>query len=340
MPNHPLVSLHLVVSHPAGSMTPVLQSLGSQTWSQFQIVLVDNASQDRKEPWPRGAGPEIMVLRNFRDQGFARAHNQALTSLFARWDPSTWSERYIILTSSRIIFAPEALTHLLEALERNPTLMAVAPKVRQARVESQEESDEPGLIDSECLEQMGVMLGRKQEPRARGQAEKDTGQYDEVAPDLLSTWCVAIRASALMATKVGEEWLDEDLPESYALADLAWRLKILQIPTQLIPSALVWVRTGSNKRLGWLGRVRRWYGQESLQARRERSYAVVLRCKNIAFSTMIKALPWLFVQGLTRFMMTFLDPRVIPALIRSRLAVIRALRKRQFLKLAIQRSRR
>jgi GT2 family glycosyltransferase len=80
----PFASIHFAVSHPASSIVPTLQSLGAQSWQKFQIILVDNASQDVEIPWERGMGPEVMTLRNFRDQCFARAHNQAQYTVLAR----------------------------------------------------------------------------------------------------------------------------------------------------------------------------------------------------------------------------------------------------------------
>lgn len=342
MPSSSLISVHIVVSHPASSVLPALQSLGTQTRSSVQILLVDNASQDVEIPWTRGSGPEVMVLRNFRDQGFAHAHNQALTSLFTRWDPSTYEHRYIVLTSSRLVFAADALEHLIGALEADPTLMAVSPKVRQATLEASEDSDEPRWMDTQTIEQVGISWTRALEPISCGRGEKDAGQYDRIESkkEGIGTWCIALRATALMRAKVGEEWLDPDLPEAYAMADLVWRLQTLQTPVRLVPQALVWVRHPAASPSGVFARLRRWYGKEALQERRLRSYAYLLRLKNASWGAMIFSLPWLILAWIRQIIICLIDPRVISAMGKSWLLIPRAWRKRAFLYLAIQQSRR
>ncbi|MBP6944920.1 glycosyltransferase family 2 protein [Patescibacteria group bacterium] len=336
----PLASIHFAISHPAGSIIPTLQSLGAQTWQQFQVVLVDNASQDIEIPWERGVGPEVMMLRNFRDQGFSRAHNQALSSLFARWEPSTWQDRYIVLASSRVLFAPDAIQQMIQALEQDSALMVVAPKVRQASLHANEDSDEPILKDNGIIEQVGLKLGHGLVLTPRGRGEKDTGQYDSQPPELLGNWCLVMRASALMQAKMGEEWLDADLPEAYAMADVAWRLRTLQFPIQLVPQALVWVQRAQTPPSGIIARIKQWYGQEALQERKSYSYACVLRGKNAAWSSLIVAMPWLWFAWLKRLFVTLADLRILPAIMKSWLVLPRALHKRKFLSLAIQQAQR
>ncbi len=336
----PFVSIHFAVSHPASSIVPTLQSLGAQSCQTFQIILVDNASQDVEIPWERGMGPEVMTLRNFRDQGFARAHNQALSSLFARWEPSTWQERYIVLASSRIMFAPDAIQQMIQALEQDSTLMVVAPKVRQASLHASEDSDEPILKDNGIIEQVGLKLGHGLALTPRGRGEKDVGQYDSQPPELAGNWCLVMRASALMQAKMGEEWLDADLPEAYAMADVAWRLRTLRLPIQLVPQALIWIQRAQIPPKGIMARIRHWYGQEALQERKTYSYACVLRGKNAAWSSLIVAMPWLFFVWLKRLLVTLADPRILPTTMKSWLALPSALHKRRFLSLAIQQAQR
>jgi GT2 family glycosyltransferase len=285
-------------------------------------------------------GPEVMTLRNFRDQGFARAHNQALSSLFARWEPSTWQERYIVLASSRVLFAPDAIQQMIQALEQDSALMVAAPKVRQASLQASEESDEPILKDNGIIEQVGLRLGHGLILTPRGRGEKDAGQYDSQPPELAGGWCLVVRASALMHAKMGEEWLDTDLPEAYAMADVAWRLRTLRLPIQLVPQALVWVQRPQTPPRGIIARIKHWYGQEALQERKVYSYACVLRAKNAAWSSLVIATPWLFFSWATRFFVAMADPRVISAIMKSWLILPRAFRKRRFLSLAIQQARR
>lgn len=335
------LSVHLVVAHPALSVVPTLQSLGAQTRRDIQIVVVDNASQDVQIPWSHGGGPEVMLLRNFRDQGFARAHNQALSSLFARWPQETWKDRYIMLLSSRVLLAPDAIEYLYRAFEEHPDIQVASPKVHRAHLQMVQDGDELQRIDSEIFEQTGVELTRGLEPRSRGAGEKDVDQYDEKDEAFLpGTWCLMIRADALMRAKVGDEWLDGDLPEAWAMADLAWRFRLLQMPMKTVPLALAWIQAASSQtRRGWLERVRAWYGAEALRVRAGRSYACVLRLKNASWGAMFMAFPWIGAAWVSRLFVLVLDPRAMSEVLRSWAIIPRAWRKRRFLQLAIRQSR-
>lgn len=337
----PLISVHVVAQEPARSAEPTLQSIALQTHAPLQVVLIDNASRDRETASFRFLGPETMVLRNFRDQGFSRAHNQGLASLYTRWPRETWSQRYIALLSSRAILSSATLQELVRVLEEDPMCMAVSPKVRRASLRIEEDVERPELVDAGIIEQVGMLFSSSLELYSRGRGEKDEGQYDQVSGDvLLGTWCVLIRASALMQAKVGDEWLDADLPEPYAMADLIWRLQTLGMSTRVVPSAIAWVQAASSTSLTLWSWIRSWYGQAASRERGMRGYVCILRAKNAPWGKIFLALPFLFVVWLRRIFQLLVDPRALPFVLGGWMKLPRALKKRRFLQLAISQSRR
>jgi GT2 family glycosyltransferase len=331
----PLASLHIAITQPASSAKPTLESLRAQTERAFEVVVVDNASQDGTAPWARGEGPDVMVLRNFRDQGFVKAHNQALTSLFARWSEDARKTRWIGLLSSRVMLAPDCLAQLLQAAQSHPDVAVFSPKVRAAHLERQDDRDEPQLVDTGIIEEVGRTFSKSLELMPRGQGTRDEGQYDGPAEQVLpGPWCLFVRADVLMRAKVGEEWLDASLPEQYAVLDLVWRLQMLGEPMMIAPQALAWVQRPLISSLGWVGRLRRWYGLEASRARAARSYLCVLRIKQATWQQMVYAMSWLVASWIVRLLEVCADPRIIPAILRSWFVIPGALRARGMLRLA------
>ena len=111
--------INLVTWNSARFLPDLFESLDRQTSDDFTVTVVDNASTDGTLDWLRDHRPDVAVLRNFRNQGFARAHNQAIALALTRWagdDPSkeltpsnveglgtNLSRRYVLILNPDII---------------------------------------------------------------------------------------------------------------------------------------------------------------------------------------------------------------------------------------------
>ncbi len=62
-----------------------LRTITEQTFRDFQIIVVDNASTDGVTDFLRAHYPEVIVLRNGKNVGFARAHNQGIELARSLW---------------------------------------------------------------------------------------------------------------------------------------------------------------------------------------------------------------------------------------------------------------
>ena len=55
-----------------------LSSLRSQTFTDFEIILVDNGSTDGSVEWVEAHFPQVHLIRNAQNVGFAAGNNQAI----------------------------------------------------------------------------------------------------------------------------------------------------------------------------------------------------------------------------------------------------------------------
>jgi GT2 family glycosyltransferase len=76
----------------------------------FEVWVVDNASSDGSVPAVNARFPEVRCLQNERNQGFARANNQAIHQA---------SGRYFVLLNSDTVLTPSALSILVGYLDLN-----------------------------------------------------------------------------------------------------------------------------------------------------------------------------------------------------------------------------
>lgn len=78
---------------------------------EFEVLVVDNASQDNSVAMLRQKFPQVRVLKNTLNVGFARANNQAI--------PRTRG-KYILFLNPDAIPEPGALEQIVKFLEANP----------------------------------------------------------------------------------------------------------------------------------------------------------------------------------------------------------------------------
>jgi GT2 family glycosyltransferase len=79
----------------------------------FEIFVVDNGSSDGSPDSVQGRFPEIGLIRNRRNLGFARANNEALRRS---------TGRYALLLNTDAILKEGAVEKLVEFMDRNPTV--------------------------------------------------------------------------------------------------------------------------------------------------------------------------------------------------------------------------
>ena len=94
-----------------------LRSLGEEP---AEIFVVDNASEDGTVEAVRAAWPEATVIANPDNRGFAAANNQALRRACGR---------HLCLLNPDTVVRPGALARLQEALDRDPRLGIVGPRL-------------------------------------------------------------------------------------------------------------------------------------------------------------------------------------------------------------------
>ena len=88
--------------------------------AELEIIVVDNASTDRSCELIESRFPEVHVIPNSRNVGFAAANNQALE--IARGE-------FLLLLNSDTMILPGSLDCMLEAMKADPALGAVSPRL-------------------------------------------------------------------------------------------------------------------------------------------------------------------------------------------------------------------
>lgn len=116
----PLVSVIVVSFNSAQVIGHMLAPLYGVPW--VEVIVVDNDSQDQTVPLLHEEFPEVGVIQNGANLGFARAVNSGAAAAKGR--------HYLLLNPDAVI-TPGALQILVDALDRDPRIAIVAPRVEQ-----------------------------------------------------------------------------------------------------------------------------------------------------------------------------------------------------------------
>lgn len=85
---------------------------------EFEIIVVDNASVDGSVGMVRERFPQVILIENSENVGFARANNQAICNS---------QGEYVLLLNSDVIALPATFELLLELMGANPSAGAAGP---------------------------------------------------------------------------------------------------------------------------------------------------------------------------------------------------------------------
>ncbi len=96
---------------------------GGAAGLDFEVIVVDNASQDGSVEALAPAFPQVTWLRNRENVGFTKANNQAL---------AVSRGRYVAFLNPDTVVAPAAFTTMVTELEARPDAGAIGPRLLYA----------------------------------------------------------------------------------------------------------------------------------------------------------------------------------------------------------------
>jgi GT2 family glycosyltransferase len=211
----PLVSAIVVNWNGGAMLQDALASLFAQTWPALEVILVDNASTDRSvEQAAERFGDKLAVIRNARNEGFARGNNIGFARASGEW---------IFLLNSDAVCDPDVVAELMRFVADKPDVGQLACRVVRA--------DQPNFFDS-----TGLLLYPDGVCRSRGWQEKNLGQYDRAEEVLAPHGCACALRKAML-DRIGG--FDEDFFCYFEDLDLGVRGQLAGWKCWYVPEALV-----------------------------------------------------------------------------------------------------
>lgn len=186
------------------------------------VIVADNASDDGSLEFMATHFPEVRVIRNDRNYGFAEGYNRALAHVEAK---------YYVLLNSDIEVTPGWIAPVVECMEKDDRIAACQPKVLSYHNKKH----------FEYAGASGGFIDKYGYPFCRGRLflalEEDRGQYDTERDVFWATGaCLFVRAD-LYREHGG---LDGDFFAHMEEIDFCWRMKNLGYRIRVCPSSTVY----------------------------------------------------------------------------------------------------
>lgn len=197
----PLVSVIILTWNGRRFLDDCLGSLATQTLREFEVVLVDNGSNDGSAAYVRAAYPWVRLVELSENVGFAEGNNRGLEMA---------EGEFIVTLNNDTKAGPRLLEELLQPALQDSGVGMIAAKMLNFF--------ETGRIDS-----VGVKAAVNGMGYNIGVGELDSGQYDAPA-EVFGPCAGAALYRRTMLDEVG--FFDSDFFAYYEDLDLAWRCRL------------------------------------------------------------------------------------------------------------------
>ncbi len=202
-----------------------IHSLRQSTYTNFDIVVVDNGFGDGSADRIRSAHSGIRLIENSQNLGFAGGNNIGLKIAL----DGTYA--FALLLNNDTVVEPQTLAALIAAMHAHPDVGIVGAKIYFF--------DNPRMLWFSG----GILNVHSGAVAHRGIHETDEGQYDQPGScDFVTGCCLLIRRAVL--ERVG--MLDTDYFAYYEDGDFSYRARQAGFGVFYMPTARVWHKISSS----------------------------------------------------------------------------------------------
>lgn len=220
------VSIGIVNYNNLEYLSDCLSSLFNQTFSKFKVIFIDNNSTDGSCDFVEKNFPDVMIIKNEKNEYFCKAHNIGIKN--------SGSDFHLVLNTD-VILEPEFIEELLKAANMDDRIGIVSGKIMR--------------MDKKNVDTTGLFLGKDRRPIERGYGLRDSGQYEQ-SGYVFGAGGVAplYRVKMLEDIAFRKQFFDENYEIYYDDLDISWRAFLKGWKGYYTPKAIAYhKRGGTNK---------------------------------------------------------------------------------------------
>lgn len=208
----PCVAITIVTYNSARFIARCLDAVLSHDYTDREVIVIDNASQDETPEILAGFESRCQVVCNPKNTGFAEGQNQAIKLSNSRW---------VLTLNPDVLLLPGFVRNLVEAGDADSRIGTVCGKL--LAISPEFEPPERPLLDS-----TGIYLTTNLRHFDRGSRVEDRGQYESFEYVFGATGAAALyRRTMIDDISISGEFFDHDFFAYREDADVAWRAQLL-----------------------------------------------------------------------------------------------------------------
>ena len=220
----PVPSIAIVILNWNGRkfLEQFLPSIMASLYQNKRVIVADNASTDDSIAFLKAQYPQIEIIINTTNEGFAKGYNTALKQV---------QSDYYVLLNSDVEVTPNWIAPIIDLMESDSTIAACQPKLLAYNDKSKFEyaGASGGWLDT-----LGYPFMRG---RVFDVCEKDEGQYNNAMPCFWASGA-ALFVKATVYHQLGG--LDEYFFAHQEEIDFCWRLQLAGYKVYVQPASVVY----------------------------------------------------------------------------------------------------
>lgn len=251
----PYISVIIVNYNGEQYLKDCLDSFYSQTRKDYEIILIDNCSTDRSIEIITRDYPDITLIRNKANLGFAAGTNQGIKVV---------QGEYILTLNNDTRIERSFLEEMVSPMDDDPQVGICASKM---------------LLPDGRINSTGLCISRSGAAWNRGMFERDSGQYAQ-QEEVFGASAGAALYRKTMLDEIG--LFDEDFFMYMEDVDLSFRARLAGWKCLYVPTAVVYHHHGGTA--GYGSDIAVYYGNRNI---------VLMVVKNYPIGFLITSLPWI-----------------------------------------------
>lgn len=212
----PLVSVIVLNWNNKADLEICLNSLTKQSYKNYEVLVVDNASTDSSPDLVRKKFPKFKLIQNKKNYGFAKGNNIGIENA---------KGKYVVTLNNDTRVDQQWIDELVRVAEQHPEAGSFSSKMLFF--------DNPNRINS-----IGLKLYWDGKAVDEAFNEEDKGQYEETKEVFGACGGSAFfRKEALEDVKIGNDYYDSDFGFYSEDLDLSFRLQLRSWKCLYVPNA-------------------------------------------------------------------------------------------------------
>ena len=206
------VTVNLLIYNHRKYLEKCLEGIFSQTYKNIQLIVMDNGSDDSSQEFIIKNHPDIHLIDNKSNLGYAKAHNIGIRE---------GDGEYFMPLNPDVFMTPEFIEEKVKTIENEENIGACDGKLYKIRFL------ENRFIASDIIDSVGLVILKNRKNYEIGAGERDVGQYEQERYIFGAFGAAPLyKKEMLEDIKIGNEYFDEDFFSYREEVDLAWRAQL------------------------------------------------------------------------------------------------------------------